>query len=115
MQASQISVPTITTVLNALVQDPNVNVMGPFTSNDAGTEVKKFCNIIPIPNCYVHVFLANEVTPNYFFIYVYPKTAVDNHEQDCAAFIDFFRTAITRYVAGADTSTVRKTLPVAPP
>ena len=47
-QASQINVPTIATVLDALVQDPDVNAMCPCTSNDAGTEVKKFRNIIPI-------------------------------------------------------------------
>jgi len=41
-QASQISVPTIATVLDALVQDPDVNAMCPCTNNDAGTEVKIF-------------------------------------------------------------------------
>ena len=33
VQSSQISVPTITTVLNVLVQDPDVNAMGPYTNN----------------------------------------------------------------------------------
>jgi len=58
-QANQISVPTIATVIDVLAQNPDVTTMGPFTNNDAGTEVKKFRSIIPIPNCYVHVFLTN--------------------------------------------------------
>ena len=115
MQANQIRIPTITTVQDALAQDPLVNIMGPYTATDAGTEVKKFRNIIPIPNCYVNVFLANEVTPNYFFTYVYPQMVVDGHLLDCAVFIDFFRAAMTRYVANVDTSVLHKTLPVAPP
>ena len=114
-QANQIIIPTVTTVLDALVQDPAVVMMGPYTNNDAGTEVKKFRGIIPIPNCYVHVFLANEVTPNYFFTYVYPQMVIDGHEQDCAAFIDFFRAAMTRLVTGVDASSVQRALPVAPP
>ena len=60
--------------------------------------------------------LVNEVTPNYFFTYIYPQMmVVDGHEQDCAAFIDFFRATITRFVIGVDTSAVHRSLPVAPP
>jgi len=94
---------------------PNLEIMGPYTNNYAGTDVKQFRNIIPIPNYYVSVFLANKATHNYFFTHIYPQMVIDNYVQDCTVFIDFFRASITCFVPNVDISAVHKTLPVAPP
>ena len=106
----------ITTALAAVVPPvPNQYMLGPYQNGDAGTIVARVRKIIAIPNCYVPLFLAREVTASYFFTAIHPQIVLDGKEQACAAFIKYFQVAITRIQPNNDTSPLDTNAPIAPP
>ena len=90
-----VDVPTVQTIVTAIAGDPTLEMMGPYANGDAGTEVTRVRKIIPIPFAYTNIFLANEVTPRFYFERVYPQIVTDGNEADCMAMHRFFQVAMT--------------------
>ena len=92
---NSINVPTIATITAAIGGDPNLQQLGPYNDGDAGTEVIRVRRTIVIPFAYVNTFLANEVTPRFFWETVYPQIVTDGREAECLALLRYFQVAIT--------------------
>ena len=65
--------------------DPNLQQLGPYNDGDAGTEVICVRCTIIILFAYVNAFLANEVTPWFFWETIYPQIVTDGRKADCLA------------------------------
>ena len=91
----------VPTTLAAIGGDPNLTMMGPHNPGDANTEVVRVRRIVPVPFMYVPIFLANEVTPRFYFETIYPQVAADNRAAECVALHRFFQVAITASALGA--------------
>ena len=115
--ASNVLVPSIAMIRAALVTDPTVDLLGPYTAANADTDTICTRYIVPIPFCYVPLFLRNDVTPNHFFMTTNPQMETDQTVADCSPFIDFFRSAFTCTGAGqgCTQNTSIANLPSAPP
>ena len=64
---NSVNVPTVATMNAAISGDPNLQQLGPYNDGDAGTEVIRVRHTIVILFAYVNTFLANEVTPRFFW------------------------------------------------
>ena len=104
-------VPAITAALGG---DPNLVTMGPHNPGDANTEAVRVRKIIPIPFAYVPIFLANEVTPRFYFEVIYPQLVADHRDAECIALHRFFQVAITTTVLGNPSVLDQLPLPPAP-
>ena len=91
-----INVPTIATANAAIGGDPNLQQLGPYNDGDAGTEVIRVCRTIVIPLAYVNTFLANNITPQFFWETIYPQIVMDGREANCLALLRFFQVAVTQ-------------------
>ena len=90
-------VPKVTNIITQIAADPTMlTIFYPFTAADAKTEPMKCCLIIPIPFKYIPIFLANEVTPRFYFETVLPHITADNNTRDCLALTRHFQLAIVR-------------------
>lgn len=95
-----VDVPTVPTVIAAIAGYPNLELMGPYANGDAGTETVRVRKIVPIPFAYTNIFLANTVTPRFYFQHIYPQMVTDGNDADCTALHRFFQVAITTPGAG---------------
>ena len=93
---NSILVPTVVNIVNQIAADPLLNIFDPLTAADAETEPMKCRLITPIPFKYVPIFLANEVTPRFYFETILPLITADNNAQDCLALTRYFQLAFVR-------------------
>ena len=107
------NVPTVVTTNAAISGDPNLQQLGPYNDGNAGTEVIRVRCTIVIPFAYVNTFLANEVTPRFFWETIYPQIVTDGREADCLALLRFFQVAITQAPNGGPTVLEHLPLPTA--
>ena len=110
---NNINVPTVATITAAIGGDPNLQLLGPYADGDAGTEVIRVRRTIVIPFSYVNVFLANEVTPRFFWETIHPQIITDGREADCLALLRFFQVAITQTPNGGPSVLELPALPAA--
>ena len=83
--------PTVATIVPAVGGDPTLQQLGPYNAGDAVTEVIRVRCTIVIPFAYVNAFLANEVTPQFFWETIYPQIGMGGREADCLALLRFFK------------------------
>ena len=88
-------VPTVPHILAQLAANPALTSLGPYANGDANTEVIRVRRVVPIPFTFVSLFLAQPVTPRFFFESIHPVMVASGIEADCASFIRFFQVAIT--------------------
>ena len=94
--ATSVFVPTIANIVNQIAADPLLNLFDPLTAADAETEPMKCRLIMPIPFKYVPIFLANKVTPRFYFETILPLITADNNARDCLALTIYFQLAFVR-------------------
>jgi hypothetical protein len=111
---NSIHVPTLVTILAAVGGDPTLVSMGPYANGDAGTEVVRVRKTIPVPFAYVNIFLANVVTPKFYFESIYPQIVNDGREAECLALHRFFQVGITIPVANGASVLNSAALPTVP-
>ena len=110
---NSINVPTVATVNAAIGGDPNLQSLGPYNDGDAGTEVIRVRRTIVIPFAYVNTFLVNEVTPRFFWEFVYPQVVTDGWEDECRSLLRFFQVAVTQSQNGGPSVLEHPPLPAA--
>ena len=116
---NQVAVPSTATILAAYAADATTTQMGPYTAQDAGTEIVKTRRIVPIPHSLVGAWLseADGVDAPRFWRVYYPLIAAAGHELECEAIIEFFQVAVTIPPNGAagDPSLLDTARPAPPP
>ena len=105
--------PTIAKTNAKVDGDPNLQHLGPYNDGNTGTEVIQVRCTILIPFAYVNAFLANEVTPWFFWETVYPQIVTDGREVDCLVLLRFFQVAITHLPNGGPSVLEHPTFPAA--
>ena len=105
--------PTVATINAAIGSDPNLQQLGPYNDGDAGTEVIQVRRTIVIPFAYVNPFLANDVTPQFFWETIYPQIVTDGREADCLALLRFFQVTVTQSQNGGPLVLEHTELPAA--
>jgi hypothetical protein len=110
-----IHVSTVNTILAGLANNPDMPLVGPWTNTDADVEGVKVRRLVPIPHFLVTQFLAKPegVTPQDFFLTLYPLIEAKNEVQNCQAIIQYFQVAMT--ATGAGPSWVDTSRPAPPP
>ena len=108
-------VPTVPHILAQLAANPALTSLGPYANGDANTEVIRVRRVVPIPFTFVSLFLAQPVTPRFFFESIHPVMVASGIEADCASFIRFFQVAITSQNNAAPESVLNVDQPIAPP
>ena len=89
-------VPTVDHITTAISQDDNLEYFGPYTADDANTEVVRLRKIIPLPFKYTPIFLTQEIIPQLYFKAIYPAMVSDNIANDCLPLTKYFQPAFTR-------------------
>ena len=115
LPTNTIMVATVPTILAALAANPALPLMGPWANTDANVEGRKVRRVVPIPHFLVPNFLAKPdgITPQYFFLTLYPLIVGQNEVPNCQAIIEYFQVAMTATAAGP--SWVDTARPVPPP
>jgi hypothetical protein len=80
--------------------DPELNLVGPFGNDDAGTEVIRICHTILVPFGYVHLLLQMPLMPRDAWIQLAGAIIANGNHETCAPLIDWIRAAITRQAEG---------------
>ena len=78
-------VPTVPHILAQLAANPALTSLGPYANGDANTEVIRVRRVVPIPFTFVSLFLAQPVTPRFFFESIHPVMVASGIEADCAS------------------------------
>ena len=107
------NVPTVATINAVIGGDPNLQQLGPYNEGNAGTEVIHVRRTIVILFAYVNDFLANEVTPWFFWETIYPQIVTDGREADCLVLLRFFQVAIMQALNGGPSVLEHLPLPAA--
>ena len=108
-----VNVPTVATVNAAIGGDPDIQQLGPYNDGDTGTEVIQVRRAIVILFAYVNTFLANEVTPRFFWESIYPQIVTDRCKDECLALLRFFQVAVTQAPNGGPSVLEHAPLPAA--
>jgi hypothetical protein len=83
-----------------LAGDPELNLVGPFGNDDAGTEVVRVRHAILVPFRYVRLLLQTPLTPREAWTQLVGAIIADGNQVACAPLIDWVRAAITRQADG---------------
>ena len=76
-------------------------LLGPYTSNDAGTEPVVVRNLIFVPGPYVPLVIGNDLTPRELWVRLAGAIQADQRETACRPLLDWLRVAVTDPGAGA--------------
>jgi hypothetical protein len=93
----RITVPDVGLARGLLTADPNARTLGPFTEGSEDTTTVRTRNIVPLPNKYTAMFLANAggVTPHYFVETILPVIKRDEMATTCKPLTRFCVAALT--------------------
>jgi hypothetical protein len=84
-------------VLNQLLAaGPELELLGPFGNNDAGTDVIRVCQVMLVPFCYVQLFLQRPLTPREAWVQVAGAIYNNGNQIACEPLLDWLRVTITR-------------------
>ena len=113
---NQLAVPTVNHITSSIASDPNLEMLGPYTANDAHTEPVKTRRIVPIPHFLAGLWMpfSEGITAKYFWETVYPAIQAAGFEADCKALIQFFQIMITRAGNQGNLSALEVTRPTPP-
>lgn len=87
---------TVNHITTTIAQDDTLEYFGPYTANDANTEMVRLRKIIPQPFKYTSIYLAQEITPRLDFEAIYPAMVSDNIANGCLPLTKYFQLAFTR-------------------
>ena len=110
----QIRVPTSASLDTLLAADQQVQCFGPFTENDADTELIRVRRTCYVPPAYVPLFLASSLSPRQAWDLVRGQIVVDNREVSCLALINFLRASMVRSQVNQPVELRLATAPTAP-
>jgi hypothetical protein len=88
-------VPTPKVLDEAIAEGSNVQNVGPFDDNDAGTDVLRTRYFIYVPVKYARIILEQSLTPRQDWERLGGAIFADNAADACAAFIDWMRATCT--------------------
>jgi hypothetical protein len=94
---NQQAVPTVNAITTAIAADPTLQMMGPYTAQDAHTEAVKTRKVIAIPHFIGGLFLSQPegVTARFFWESIYPVIEGAGKQTECKALLQFFQLMIT--------------------
>jgi hypothetical protein len=93
----RMTVPDVGHVRGLLAADPQALVVGPFAENAANTSTFRTRFLVPLPNKYASLFLAQEggIPPRYYFDTILPLIEADGMAVACEPLTRFCLAAIT--------------------
>jgi hypothetical protein len=111
----RITVPDMGLDRGLLTADPDTRTLGPFAEGSEDTTTVRTRNIVPLPNKYAALFLANAggVTPCYFVETILPMIKMDGMAAACEPLTRFCLAALT--TPGQGQAPTLKIEPLAPP
>ena len=94
---NQQAAPTVNAITTAIAADPALQMMGPYTTQDAHTEVIKTRKVIAIPHFIGGLFLSQPdgVNARFFWESIYPVIEGAGKQTECKALLQFFQLMIT--------------------
>ena len=113
---NQLRVATSATIEAALAADPNLQILGPYNAQDAGTTLIRCRRSIYLPPKYVPLMITGPVTPRLAWEMLRGQIVIDGIEEDCKPLIQWLQLALTGQVNDPNLSvldTVHPTAPVA--
>ncbi len=111
----RIMVPDVGLARGLLTADPNAHTLGPFAEGSEDTPTVRTRNIVPLPNKYAALFLANAggVTPHYFVETILPVIKTDGMAATCEPLTHFCVAVLT--TPGQGQAPTVEIEPLAPP
>jgi hypothetical protein len=111
----RITVPDVGLARGLLTADPSARTLGPFAEGSEDTNTVCTRNIVPLPNKYAALFLANAggVTPRYFVETILPLIKTDGMAATCEPLTHFCLAALT--TPGQGQAPTVEIEPLAPP
>jgi hypothetical protein len=94
--AASVRVPQREVLGQLLAAGPELELLGPFGNEDAGTDVIRVRQAMLVPFRYVRLFLQRPLTPREAWVQVAGAIHNDGTQIDCEPLLDWLRVAITR-------------------
>jgi hypothetical protein len=94
--AASVRVPQREVLDQLLAAGPELELLGPFGNEDAGTDVVRVRQAMLVPFRYVRLFLQHPLTPREAWVQVAGSIYNDGMQVDCEPLLDWLRVAITR-------------------
>ena len=113
---NQQAAPTVNAITTAIAADPTLQMMGPYSAQDAHTEAVKTRKVIAIPHFIGGLFLSQPdgVTARFFWESIYPVIEGAGKQTECKALLQFFQLMITSSGGQGNLSVLECTRPTPP-
>lgn len=95
---NQQAAPAVNAITTSIAADPTLQMIRPYTAQDAHTEAVKTRKVIAIPHFIGGLFLIQpeRVTERFFWESIYPVIEGAGKQTECKALLKFFQLMITR-------------------
>lgn len=94
--AAQVRVPSPAAIDQFFANNPDAQSLGPFTANDADTEIVRVRHSVLLPPVYVPLILEDTMTPRAAWERIRGEMVNQNRSVECRAVVDWLRVALTK-------------------